>query len=85
MSDSTGETLAQVANEMLYGPPSVFTAAEQEAMRRGYTRAERLRISGTVYGGYPQAISAQHARKIRDLNRYLSERFQHSAYRCVAI
>ena len=56
--------------ETLYGPQSIFTAAEQEAMRRGYTGAERKAISGRVYGRYPQAISAEHAMKLDMVNGF---------------
>ena len=43
-----------------------FTAEEQAAMQRGYTSAERRAISGQVFGGFPQAISAEHAEKLTD-------------------
>jgi hypothetical protein len=57
-------TLAQKMNDDLYGPESPFTAAEQTAMQRGYTTAERLAASGRVFGVYPQAISQAHADKL---------------------
>jgi len=58
-------------NERLYGPESVFTTAEQTAMRVGFTRVERLAVSGRVFGAYPQAINDEHAQKLRVLNREL--------------
>lgn len=60
---------AERMNAALYGPYSVFTAEEQEAMRRGYTWRERINESGQVFGIYPQAISEEHARKLDRLNR----------------
>lgn len=60
------------SNDRCYGPNSVFTAEEQAAMKRGYTTAERLAMSGRLYGIYPQAISEAHARKLDALNRELS-------------
>ena len=61
-------TYSQRMNRALYGPKSIFTQEEQAAMRRGYTRNERKAISGCVYGDYPQAISAEHARKMDRVN-----------------
>jgi hypothetical protein len=55
-------------NNALYGPDSVFTAEEQDAMRTGYTISLRMAESGRVFGGYPQAISEDHARKLNVLN-----------------
>ena len=52
----------------LFGPASLFNAAEQAAMRRGYSRREREAISGKVFGGYPQAISKAHAVKLDNFN-----------------
>lgn len=43
-----------------------FSADEKSAMDRGYTNAERLAISGQVFDGFPQAISAEHAEKLAD-------------------
>jgi hypothetical protein len=57
-----------MATEELYGDDSVFTADEQSAMRRGYTYAERIKISGSQFGCYPQAISQDHADKLDRLN-----------------
>ena len=53
--------------DLLYGQGSVFTQDEQAAMHRGYTMDERNRISGRVYGIYPQAISQEHADKLDKL------------------
>ena len=61
----------RIANERMYGPESVFTPAEQAAMRAGYTRVDRLAVSGQVFGAFPQAISDDHAQKLRALNREL--------------
>jgi len=58
-------------NAHLYGAKSVFTPEEQSAMRRGYTRADRLAESGEVFLVYPQAISEEHARKIQAINRIM--------------
>jgi hypothetical protein len=66
-------------NSRLYGDDSVFTTAEQNAMRRGYTRVERLAVSGCVFLGYPQAISEEHARKIQTLNRSMNHRAEQFA------
>lgn len=55
-------------NDALYGPCSVFTPEEQAAMRRGYTLTERRRISGRIFGQYPQAVSETHARKLDAIN-----------------
>ena len=59
---------AEKMNQALYGVVSIFTAEEQEAMKRGYTLAERKAISGRVYGIYPQAVSEEHAAKLNTLN-----------------
>ena len=61
----------KIANERMYGPESVFTPAEQAAMKAGYTRIERLAVSGQVFGAFPQAISDDHAWKLRMMNREL--------------
>lgn len=58
----------------LYGPDSIFTKEEQEAMQRGYTMAERKAISGRMFGIYPQAISEEHARKLDLLNGFIFRR-----------
>ena len=55
------DTWTRHHNHLLYGPGSRFTSEEQAAMRRGYTRSERLAISGRQFGIYPQAISEEHA------------------------
>lgn len=55
-------------NSLLYCHKSAFTAEEQAAMKRGYTMAERRKISGRVFGIYPQAISEDHARKLDRVN-----------------
>ena len=60
-------------DDALYGPDSVFSAEEQDAMRRGCTHARRIAESGRVFGGFPQAISQDHADRLRaasiDLDR----------------
>ncbi len=49
----------------LYGGDT-FTAEEKAAMDRGYTSSERRAISGEVFDGFPQAISAEHGRKLKE-------------------
>lgn len=58
----------------LYGPRSIFTAEEQAAMRRGYTRAERIAISGQCFNDYAQAISLDHANKLDAVKAQLRDK-----------
>ena len=63
-------TYAERMNGQLYGAGSVFSKAEQAAMRKGYSLKERRAISGVIFGMYPQAINQDHADKLDALNGF---------------